>query len=61
MAGSGSMVCGADILNYILMRIWFILLVLVIIVKIGSLLKFPGLDSLIQKVVILIPNDIMRS
>lgn len=34
--------CGTDMLSYILMRTWCTLLVLVIMLKIGSLLRFPG-------------------
>lgn len=40
--GSGSMDCGTDIQNYILMQIWFTQLVLVTIGRIGFMLMFPG-------------------
>lgn len=43
LVGSGSMDCGTDIQNYILMQIWFIQLVLVTTGRIGFSLRFPGL------------------
>jgi hypothetical protein len=42
LVGSGSMDCGTDIPNYILMQIWFTQLVLVTIGRIGFTLRFPG-------------------
>jgi hypothetical protein len=42
LAGSGIMDCGVGMQNYILIQIWYTQSVLVIIVKIGFLLRFPG-------------------
>lgn len=43
MAGIGSMGYGNDMQNYTRMKIWFTLLALVTIAKIGSLLKLQGM------------------